>query len=89
MMKNLNEILKDLVESAEFQRDLNHLYMLKFRWMDEREYEDFNDYIENAKKNIKSFKIKKMQKSFAIFFDLNGIDLKLKLNAKTYRLTRA
>ena len=88
-MTNLNEILKDLVESAEFQRDLNHLYMLKFRWMDEREYEDFNDYIENAKKNIKSFKIKKMQKSFAIFFDLNGIDLKLKLNAKTYRFTRA
>lgn len=88
-MKNLNEILKDLVESAEFQRDLNHLYMLKFRWMDEREYEDFNDYIENAKKNIKSFKIKKMQKSFAIFFDFKGIDLKLKLNAKTYRFTRA
>ena len=88
-MASVNKALNQLFTTDEFQKDIDYLYMLKYRWMDEREYEDFNDYIENAKKNIKSFKIKKMQKSFAIFFDLNGIDLKLKLNAKTYRFTRA
>lgn len=88
-MKNIIGILKEMIKSEEFLKDIDHLYMLKYRWMDEKDYEDFNDYIENAKKNVSSFEIKKMQKSFTVFFAVNGVDLKIKLNAKKWKITEA
>lgn len=88
-MKNINEVLSEMVKSEKFQKDIDYLYMLKYRWMEEKDYEDFNDYIENAKKNVKSFEIKKMQKSFTVFFTINGVDLKIKLNAKKWSIAKA
>ena len=43
---------------------------LKERWQDEREYEDFKDYIEEAKKRFEKigFKLVKMTKSFNLEF---------------------
>lgn len=88
-MKTVNEVLNEMVKSEAFQKDIEHLYMLKYRWMDEKKYEDFNNYVENAKKNIKSFEIKKLQKSFTVFFTVNGIDLQIKLNAKKWSIAKA
>lgn len=79
-MTSVNKVLNHLFTTDEFQKDIDYLYMLKYRWMDEKEYEDFNDYVENAKKNVKSFKINKIHKTFAVFFDINGTEVKLKLN---------
>ena len=86
-MTSVNKVLNQLFTTDEFQKDIDYLYMLKYRWMDEREYEDFNDYVENAKKNVKSFRIKKIQKTFAVFFDVNGTEVKLKLNSNDIKVS--
>ena len=86
-MTSVNKVLNQLFTTDEFQKDIDYLYMLKYRWMDEREYEDFNEYVENAKKNVKSFKIKKIHKTFTVLFDINNTEVKLKLNNNDIRVS--
>lgn len=81
--------INNLVNSEQFNKDLEHLYRLKFRWQDEREYENFDEYIKNAKSNIKSFKIDKMLKSFTIFFNLNNMGIKIKLLSTKWTISKA
>jgi hypothetical protein len=88
-MSNLNQSLIKMSKTKKFQEDINYLCMLKSRWSSEKEYEDFNEYVKCIKQNIKSFKVKNVQKSFTVFFEMEGIDLKLKLTNKKYSIVKA
>jgi hypothetical protein len=59
------------------------LVYLKHRWTDESEYEDFNEYIETAKKRLESwkdFEFQKMTKRpFVIFGKIYGFPVQIGL----------
>lgn len=70
MPVDMNKVIEDfkkLNNSKEFQNLLSRVDVLKARWSDEKDYEDFNDYIKEIKKVIpKKLKFIKMSKSFTI-----------------------
>ena len=49
---------------------LDYVYYLKSRWQDEKEYEDFADYVEQFKKRfaIDGFEVTSLSKSFKAVF---------------------
>ena len=81
--------INDLLKSEKFNTDLDFLYMLKYRWLEEFKYEDFNDYISSAKKNVESIDIESLTKRFEVGFSFNGNKLKLKLYAAKWKITYA
>jgi len=51
-----------------------HLDMLKNRWKDEKEYEDFNEYIESMKKAVEEIGVHfvALNKRFAFTWEFKG-----------------
>lgn len=84
----MKTILTNLVNSSKV---LNTFINLKYRWEDERGYENFNDYakvmaqaIENeTKKDIKL--IKGTRRPFGVSFEIDGMkfNLFLKINGRS------
>ena len=59
------------------------LYDLYDRWQDEKEYEDFDDYIENAKHFIEKFnelEFVKMSKGFKVIVKHKDTLVEMKIN---------
>jgi len=48
------EMKKDYMMFANDQQKVDRMFQLKYRWLDEYQYEDFNDYIAEMKKIIPS-----------------------------------
>lgn len=90
----MKETIKKLVNSYSV---LNTFANLKYRWLDEAGYEDFNEYAKVMQKSVEkeigqSIKlIKGTQRPFGIMFELNGENLKLfmKSNNQSYWLACA
>lgn len=54
------------------RKNSDHLAYLRSRWQDEKEYEDFNDYIKAIKDTFPGYNLQKFKKSpfsFVIKFD--------------------
>jgi hypothetical protein len=76
----MKETIKKLVNSYSV---LNTFANLKYRWLDEAGYEDFNEYAKVMQKSVEKEigqsinLIKGTQRPFGIMFELNGENLKL------------
>lgn len=87
----MKELLKQLVNSYLV---LNAFANLKYRWLDEAGYEDFNEYAKIMQKSIEKEigqgikLISGTQRPFGIKFELNGEKFKLfmKSNNQSYWL---
>tara|TARA_R100001369_G_C3223940_1_gene150665 strand:+ start:54 stop:338 length:285 start_codon:yes stop_codon:yes gene_type:complete len=69
--------------------DDGRLFYLHSRWQDEKEYEDFADYIENAKEFIEENDLVfiKMTKGFKITMKHNNIIVHIKINSNSANVT--
>ena len=69
--------------------DDGRLFYLHSRWQDEKEYEDFADYIENAKEFIEENDLVfiKMTKGFKITMKHKDIIVYIKINSNSANVT--
>jgi len=93
-MSTIREQVNAMVKNPQWDKDINFLYELKGRWVEEggcgdiEPNEDFADYINAAKKCVKSFKVDRLTKGFRVFFTVNNVKFKLSLLAKKWTITK-
>jgi hypothetical protein len=66
--------LSDLMPKTELDDTVRFFSYLYERWQDEREYEDFNEYVESMRKKLgdKVTDVKMTKKPFRVTFVLSG-----------------
>jgi len=61
------------------------------RWQDEKEYEDFEDYIHLVKNKLKEFKVtflKMTKRPFCVHYELDGVTYVIFVNSRQYGYKR-
>ena len=89
----MNNITKAKVTDL-FNAMQKTMEMLYCRWQDEKEYEDFQDYIDHLKKIFETMKketktrnavfVQMQKRPFQIIFDFEGWTVSFKMTAKQY-----
>ena len=89
MKKLTRDMYKGAVGLVNDIMDDGRLFYLYDRWQDEKEYEDFADYIEHTKKFIDEHGLTfvKMTKGFKITMKHNDIIVHIKINKNSANVT--
>ena len=89
MKKLTRDMYQGAVGLVDDIMDDGRLFYLHSRWQDEKEYEDFADYIENAKEFIEENDLVfiKMTKGFKITMKHNDIIVYIKINSNSANVT--
>lgn len=83
-------LIDNVFEELDKKGFLNKLEYLYSRWLDESEYEDFNDYIAEAKKALPdtySF-VKMSKRPFSVTFTFVDKTLQLSITKRSMKLIR-
>ncbi|RLI48952.1 MAG: hypothetical protein DRP09_21050 [Candidatus Thorarchaeota archaeon] len=87
----MNEITKSITNTImeNMEKTLVYLYC---RWQDEKEYEDWQDYVDIMKKDLKEkagvsnvFFVKASKRPFGLTFDFEGWQITLSVNSTSIR----
>tara|TARA_R110000787_G_scaffold284337_1_gene397912 strand:- start:763 stop:1047 length:285 start_codon:yes stop_codon:yes gene_type:complete len=89
MKKLTRDMYQGAVGLVDDIMDDGRLFYLHSRWQDEKEYEDFADYIENAKEFIEENDLVfiKMTKGFKITMKHKDIIVYIKINSNSANVT--
>ena len=81
---------KEVWETVKADGFMGIMEELHYRWLDEREYEDFNDYIEVVKVKLpKQFTFIKMaKKPFSVFFALDNCEYQISCTVRENKIVR-
>lgn len=82
------EFRDNFFKNKKWEKFFTVVYNLKYRWVDEREYEDFKEYINFIKNELpKDLKYRALTKTFKLTVNYKGfiVNLNFKNNGLTYK----